>query len=116
MARHRRLSALLLPFLRTHLRPSARSLFEKPTLVREIITRQDQPAWDQFLEDANTEKGYFLDFRIRTKEGDIRWLNVVGRSVFGIGMKPLGLRCSFRDITERKKMEQQLRHQALHDP
>lgn len=92
------------------------AFFEKPTLVREIITRQDQPAWDQFLEDANTEKGYFLDFRIRTKEGDIRWLNVVGRSVFGIGMKPLGLRCSFRDITERKKMEQQLRHQALHDP
>ena len=31
-------------------------------------------------------------------------------------MKPLGIRSSLRDITDRKRMEDQLRHQALHDP
>ena len=92
------------------------TFFENPALVREIVITTDQPAWDRFLEDANTEQGDFLDFRIRTEEGDTRWINVVARSVSGIGMKPLGIRCSMRDITERKQMEEQLRHQALHDP
>ena len=41
---------------------------------------------------------------------------MVGRSVSGIGGKPLGVRFSFRDITDHKLMEEQLRHQALHDP
>ena len=92
------------------------AFFENPALVRDIVTTMDQSAWDRFLEDANTEKGDFLDFRIRTESGDTRWINVVARSVSGIGMKPLGIRCSMRDITERKQMEEQLRHQALHDP
>ncbi|MEF2230871.1 MAG: EAL domain-containing protein [Pseudodesulfovibrio sp.] len=92
------------------------AFFENPGLVREIIITEDQLSWDRFMEDANCEKGDFLDFRIHTSGGEIRWLNVVGRSVSGIGMKPLGIRCSFRDITGRKKMEEQLRHQALHDP
>ncbi|WP_419788405.1 EAL domain-containing protein [Pseudodesulfovibrio sp.] len=92
------------------------AFFEKPGLVREVIISDDQSAWDRFLKDAESEKGNHLDFRIHTKEGETRWVNVVGRGVSGIGMKPLGLRCSFRDITDRKNMEEQLRHQALHDP
>ncbi len=90
--------------------------FETPELVRDIIFPDDHNAWDDFLIEANSEKGYSLDFRINTADDKIRWLGVVGRSVSGIGMKPLGIRCSFRDITERKQMEDQLRHQALHDP
>jgi diguanylate cyclase (GGDEF)-like protein/PAS domain S-box-containing protein len=92
------------------------SFFENPALIRDIVITKDRPAWDRFLEDADTEQGDFLDFRIRTESGDTRWINVVARSVSGIGMKPLGIRCSMRDITERKQMEDQLRHQALHDP
>lgn len=92
------------------------TFFESPSLVREIIISDDQDTWDSYLVDANSEEGDSLDFRITTKEGELRWLNVAGRSVSGIGMKPLGIRCSFRDITERKRMEGQLRHQALHDP
>jgi len=90
--------------------------FEDPGLVREIIIEDDRDAWDLYLVEANSEQGDTLDFRIRDSYGEIRWLGVVGRSVSGIGMKPLGIRCSFRDITERKQMEDQLRHQALHDP
>ncbi|MDD3311299.1 EAL domain-containing protein [Pseudodesulfovibrio sp.] len=92
------------------------AFFENPALARDIIIADDQPAWDRFMQDANCEKGDFLDFRIRNRDGEVRWINVVGRSVSGIGMKPLGIRCSMRDITGRKKMEEQLRHQALHDP
>ncbi len=79
------------------------TFFEKPTLVREIIIAQDQPTWDHFLEDANTEKGDFLDFRIRTKDGNIRWINVVGRSVFGIGMKPWAYDAAFATSPNARK-------------
>jgi diguanylate cyclase (GGDEF)-like protein/PAS domain S-box-containing protein len=90
--------------------------FERPELLRDIIVPEDREAWDKYLIFINNEVGGSLDFRIVTRSGQTRWLGVVGRAVAGIGMKPLGIRCSFRDITDRKEMEEQLRHQALHDP
>ncbi|ADU61368.1 MAG: EAL domain-containing protein [Pseudodesulfovibrio sp.] len=90
--------------------------FEQPELLREIIVSEDRDAWDKYLLFINNEVGGSLDFRIVTRSGQTRWLCVAGRAVSGIGMKPLGIRCSFRDITDRKEMEEQLRHQALHDP
>jgi diguanylate cyclase (GGDEF)-like protein/PAS domain S-box-containing protein len=92
------------------------SFFENPDLLRSIVAEQDREAWDNYLQMLPTREGLQFDFRLERKDGSRRWLGVVGRSVFGIGMKPLGLRFSFRDITERKNMEEQLRHQALHDP
>ncbi|WP_319469452.1 EAL domain-containing protein [uncultured Pseudodesulfovibrio sp.] len=90
--------------------------FESPELVRSVILDEDRPAWDAFLEQAHGKDGDSLDFRIMTRNNQLRWVGVVGRGVSGIGMKPLGVRCSFRDITDSKGMEERLRHQALHDP
>jgi diguanylate cyclase (GGDEF)-like protein/PAS domain S-box-containing protein len=90
--------------------------FERPALLREIIDPEDREAWDSYLVAINNEEGGGIDFRILTRGGQSRWLGVAGRAVAGIGMKPLGIRCSLRDITDRKAMEEQLRHQALHDP
>lgn len=90
--------------------------FERPELIREIILEDDLDAWDAYLVEANSDRGDSLDFRIRDAEDQVRWIGVVGRAVSGIGGKPLGMRLSFRDITDRKTMEEQLRHQALHDP
>ncbi|CCH49654.1 EAL domain-containing protein [Pseudodesulfovibrio piezophilus] len=90
--------------------------FESPELIEEIIVKDDLDIWQAYLIEANKEEGSSLDFRIITPLGEIRWLNAVGRSVSGIGMKPLGIRVSLRNITDRKEMEVKLRHQALHDP
>lgn len=90
--------------------------FERPELIRDIIIGDDQDAWDSYLKEARNAEGDFLDFRITTSDGYTRWLNAAGRGVRGINNKPLGVRVSLRDITDRKKMEEQLRHQALHDP
>jgi PAS domain S-box-containing protein len=90
--------------------------FEDPNLIRDIIMTDDLDAWDAYRIEASSDRGDSLDFRIITADGKTRWLGAVGRSVSGIGGKPLGMRLSFRDITDRKTMEEQLRHQALHDP
>ncbi|WP_319541633.1 EAL domain-containing protein [uncultured Pseudodesulfovibrio sp.] len=90
--------------------------FANPALVREIIIDEDQSSWDAYCINANTDQGDSIDIRIKSAQGDSRWLGVVGRAVSGIRGKPLGIRFSFRDITDRKQMEDQLRHQALHDP
>jgi len=90
--------------------------FENPALIREIVAPTFQEDWDHYIRRVSHKEGQQLDFQIIKKDGGHPWLSAVGRSVYGIGMKPLGLRFSFRDITERKNMEEQLRHQALHDP
>lgn len=90
--------------------------FEEPGLVRSMIIEEDRNAWDAYQASANTEQGDSLDFRIITADNKTRWIGVVGRAVAGINKKPLGVRFSFRDITDNKLMEEQLRHQALHDP
>ncbi|WP_147819745.1 EAL domain-containing protein [Salidesulfovibrio onnuriiensis] len=92
------------------------AFFENPGLIAEIIDPDFKEAWQDYLEQVPYREGQQLDFRILKKNGGRPWLSAVGRSVYGIGLKPLGLRFSFRDITERKNMEEQLRHQALHDP
>lgn len=86
------------------------------SLINDIVIEEDKHAWATYLTEAATGEGDTLDFRIHTKDGRLRWLNAVGRPVSGIALKPLGIRCSFRDITDRKNMEEQLRFQALHDP
>lgn len=90
--------------------------FERPKLIRSIIIPEDRDDWDVYLGSFKDRDDAFLDFRIDHPQNGRRWLSVVGRKVFGIGLKPLGIRFSFRDVTERKQMEEQLRHQALHDP
>lgn len=92
------------------------AFFEDPELMHKIMAHDSQEEWDQYVKQVSHREGEQQDVRIIRKNGAMRWLGVVGRSVSGIGMKPLGLRFSFRDITDRKSMEQQLRHQALHDP
>ncbi len=90
--------------------------FENPTLMRDIVIPEDRKAWDTYAREMDRRESGTLDFRIRTSHGEERWVGAVARRVSGIKGKPLGVRYSFRDITDGKAMEEQLRHQALHDP
>ena len=82
--------------------------------LEKLVHQNDLDAWRQFHSHALDDES--LDYRIRQKNGALRWVNEVKRDVMGGNGGSLGTRISLRDITDRKEMEIQLRHLALHDP
>lgn len=55
------------------------------------------------------------DFRARHADGSWRWVEAIGlNSVSDEAVR--GIVLNFRDVTERKRLEDQLQHEAFHDP
>lgn len=86
---------------------------QDPHGLEDLVVEGDREAWLGFHSRPDDES---LDYRIRTRDGRVRWVNEVKREVTAVGDQSMGSRLSLRDITERKHMELQLRHLALHDP
>jgi len=84
--------------------------------LERLVHAEDLGAWRQFHTLHLPGDDDSLDYRIRHKGGALRWVNEVKREVMGGNGGSLGVRISLRDITDRKEMELQLRHLALHDP
>jgi PAS domain S-box-containing protein len=83
-----------------------------PTMLHRIVCPEDRARWDQHVIDTtnNTEAVFELEFRILTRDGEIRWIDHICRAVYGsFDHKYLGRRASNRDITERKQAETKLR-------
>ena len=55
------------------------------------------------------------EHRVRGKDGRYRWMLARGLAVRGIDDRPTRIAGSQTDITERKRAESQLQHDALHD-
>lgn len=94
---------------------SPERFMEDPELMQRLIHRDDLASWLSFMADTviNDEKS--LDFRISDSNAKIKWLSMVKHSIYSENGESLGIRCSMRDITNRKRMEWQLEHSALHD-
>ena len=55
------------------------------------------------------------EVRMRHADGRWRWIELVGTNLLGDpDVRGIVLNC--RDVTERRELEEQLRHQAFHDP
>ena len=90
--------------------------YDDPQLLARIVHPDDLPRFAGHSHRLNARgEPEPLDFRIRTKVGESRWISHVCRPVFDPDGQPIGLRASNRDITERKQMEDQVRQMALHD-
>ncbi len=87
-----------------------------PNGLEQLVHPEDQDAWRRFHSGSFQAEDDGLDFRIRHKGGDLRWVSEAKREVMSGNGGSLGSRISLRDITSRKEMELQLRHLALHDP
>jgi PAS domain S-box-containing protein len=85
---------------------SVREFMDDPTLFHKIILPEDRGAWDGHDHDvSNRLKASEIQFRIRTKGGEIRWIDHACLPVHDGQGKFLGIRASNRDISERKKAE-----------
>ena len=87
-----------------------------PRLLMEIIVPEDAEIWNQHRTEALVEPRLReIQFRIRTKDGEVRWIEHACRTVRNNEGTFLGFRASNRDITERKQAEASLakNHETL---
>ena len=83
---------------------------KKPTLYEEIILPEDREIWQKHHEEAHVQlkSGNEVEFRIITANGEKKWISHVCYPVYSNTGKYLGIRGSNRDITYRKRLEDQI--------
>jgi len=89
-----------------------------PELLSRIIYPLDREIWQRHESEAMAHPApRSILFRIRRKDGVVRWIEHTCQPVIGSGGEFLGLRASNRDVSERKQAEmdmQQLREELAH--
>ena len=97
---------------------SVREFMDDPALFHKIILPEDRRTWNGHDHDVRDRpKASEIQFRIRTKGGEIRWIDHACLPVHDGQGKFLGIRASNRDISERRKAEfevQQQRNELAH--
>jgi len=84
---------------------------DNSSLHRDIIVREDREVWDKHFHDARSDlKIREIQFRIRCRDGAIRWIEHACQPVIGGQGEGLGYRASNRDITDRKVGEINLKN------
>jgi PAS domain S-box-containing protein len=85
-------------------------LIDRPGMLNEIILPDHITQWQEHRQAAHArhETGE-IQFRIRAKNGQIRWIEHICQPVYGDKGEYLGIRASNRDITARKQAEIMLR-------
>jgi PAS domain S-box-containing protein len=85
----------------------------RPHLFREIIVPEDRDHWDRHCLEIRRElKLGEIQFRIRRRDGEVRWIDQVCQPMRDARGNIIGFRASNRDITERKLMRQQIEKNA----
>ena len=89
--------------------------FNKQNLWLEVVYPEDrqrvESSYQTLLQQGDSE----VEYRILRPDGKVRWLRVRGHVIYdkkGIAMRIDGI---IDDITQRKQVEEQLIHDALHD-
>ena len=97
---------------------SAQEFIADAKLLQQIVHPEDADIWRQHRHEAIAEPGpRTIQFRIRRKDGGLRWVDHVCQPVSGPDGDFLGIRASNRDITERIQAEletRQLRKELAH--
>ena len=81
---------------------------ENPTLLTTIILDEDLKRYQAHEEQIQQPEDIVFEFRIRRKDGKVRWIEHVCHPVYGEDRQFMGRRASNRDITERKYAEEAL--------
>ena len=86
---------------------SREEFMDHPGLMTEIVHPDDREIQKNHLHTFTDAAHEEIEYRIITKDGEVRWLSHTCSPIF-IDGKFLGRRGSNRDITEEKRLEQQL--------
>jgi PAS domain S-box-containing protein len=87
---------------------TAQAFYERPLLIDELVVAEDRARWvehRQASRSGGSPSG--LEFRITTRDGTIRWIDHVCTPVTDNDTF-VGVRGSNRDITDRKRREEEL--------
>lgn len=87
---------------------NAQEFMNNPDLVTDIVHPEDRPLFVNHIENPKNTSHEETEFRIVSKSGQIKWLAHICAPLH-MQQKFLGRRISNRDITERKKTEDELR-------
>jgi PAS domain S-box-containing protein len=79
-----------------------------PELLRDIIHKDDRDIATDHLDKSEASTVHIVTFRIITRHGIERWIAHQCQPIFDDGGKFLGRRVSNRDITDRKRAEEEL--------
>jgi PAS domain S-box-containing protein len=87
----------------------ANEFIADPNLLTKIIHPEDKSMVGSHFDVVSSGESHEFDYRIITRNGEIRWISHACRAVFDDEGKWIGRRSSNRDITERKKAEETTR-------
>ena len=81
----------------------AREFLEDPTLLDGLVHEDDLPTWRTALESASgSTSAVPLEFRIRRRDGEVRWVRFASNPVRLPDGSAAGVRGSIADVTSRK--------------
>ncbi len=90
---------------------SVSEFVQDPSLLEQLVYPDDRPQVEMAQTQAMNAPTS-LDFRIVTRSGHVRWLSQMSQPVYSDQGEWRGIRSSNRDITDRKRVEQELREQV----
>jgi len=92
---------------------SPEELINSPNLLEDIIVEEDRHNWQEHVEQEYISDSKEIVFRIKTKNGDIKWIGHVCRPVHNENGELNGIRVSNRDINDRILADIDLKKKTL---
>ncbi|HHX77608.1 MAG TPA: diguanylate cyclase, partial [Firmicutes bacterium] len=86
---------------------TAEMFMEDPGLLKKIVHPDDWESLNEYREKIKKGKNVFpLEFRLTRKDGENRWISCLAEKTLDTEGKPAGIRTVYKDITERKLLEE----------
>lgn len=88
-----------------------------PDLLINIVHQDDQVEYQEHHDAIHEAEGVIvsMEYRIVTHDGQEKWIEHVCRPLFGVDHRYLGRRVSNRDITERKRIEDEIQERNFRE-